>query len=570
MKKIKYLLLVVIAYVLFTPNVLAAKKYTIKFNANGGIGTIKNVICTVNKKCTLTKNKFKKEGYTFTGWNTKKNGKGKTINNAASVKNLVKSGTITLYAQWKKTSYKITYNLNNGVNNKENPKKFTITTKTIKLKKPTRDGYTFDGWYSDKKFKNKVTKIKKGTTKNIVLYAKWTANKYTIKFDGNGATSGSMNSITCTYDKKCTLPVNKYQKSDYTFVYWNTKKDGTGKNYKDNQSVKNIAKKGTITLYAVYKQNYYTVKFDGNGSTSGITNNVICYYDKDCTLTDNKFSKLSYNYVKWNTKSDGTGISYNNKQTVKNITKNNEITLYAIWDETFTSTVDRINLNDNILYDYTGTGSMSCGSNSNGYRFIKNADTFFQNKDVRMRTSNGITTIEPITTSLESFEWDTEEYNQEHDRIWNEFYALWNQLEYDETKEQNALQAINKLNKPYYVDFHNGFNNHIFSFYASSINIFIPISLADLNDGYITDGLGKSLDLSTTPNFANFYGRTNNKFIKFANDFNTPVQTYIEKLNAVFNGAYYLVEEGGCGTTNAPELLNEEICEQYNLNCSRW
>ena len=154
-----------------------ANKYTITFNGNGSTsGSTKKLSnCKYGKKYTLTKNGFKKKGYTFTGWNTKKDGSGKTYKNKAEVKNLSSKadGKVTLYAQWKKTKYTITYNLNKGKNNKSNPASYTITTKTVKLKNPTRKGYTFKGWYSDKKCTKKVTQIKKGSTGNVTLYAKW-------------------------------------------------------------------------------------------------------------------------------------------------------------------------------------------------------------------------------------------------------------------------------------------------------------------------------------------------------------------------------------------------------------
>ena len=128
-----------------------------------------------SKSYTLTKNAFKKKGYKFTGWNTKADGSGKTYKNAASVSKLTtKDGkTVKLYAQWKKVSYTITYKLNGGKNNSKNPAKYNVKTETIKLKKPTRKGYTFVGWYSDKSCKKKVTQIKKGSTGNKTLYAKW-------------------------------------------------------------------------------------------------------------------------------------------------------------------------------------------------------------------------------------------------------------------------------------------------------------------------------------------------------------------------------------------------------------
>lgn len=83
------------------------------------------------------------------------------------------TGNKTLYAKWSVKKYKITYKLKGGKNHKKNPKTYQVTTKTISLKKPVRKGYTFKGWYSDSKYKKKVTKIKKGSTGNKVLYARW-------------------------------------------------------------------------------------------------------------------------------------------------------------------------------------------------------------------------------------------------------------------------------------------------------------------------------------------------------------------------------------------------------------
>ncbi|MBQ2800418.1 MAG: InlB B-repeat-containing protein [Lachnospiraceae bacterium] len=73
------------------------------------------------------------------------------------------------------TTYAIKYVMNKGTNNKSNPE--TYSTKDVKLKNPTRKGYTFSGWYTDSKFKNKVTTIKASTKANITVYAKWTKVK---------------------------------------------------------------------------------------------------------------------------------------------------------------------------------------------------------------------------------------------------------------------------------------------------------------------------------------------------------------------------------------------------------
>ena len=72
------------------------------------------------------------------------------------------------------------------------------------------------------------------------------AKKYTIKFDGNGATSGKMSSMkSCNYGKSYKLKANAFKCKGYTFAGWNTKADGSGKAYKNKASVKNLTSKIT-------------------------------------------------------------------------------------------------------------------------------------------------------------------------------------------------------------------------------------------------------------------------------------------------------------------------------------
>lgn len=142
-------------------------KYRIAYVLNGGSNSSKNPTgYTPGKKITL-KNPTKK-GYTFVGWYTNK----KLTKKFTQITSKTK-GTLTLYAKWQPVKYRITYQLNGGKNSSKNPKTYTITAKTIKLKNPTRKGYKFVGWYSNKKCTKKVTQITKGSTGNMTLYAKW-------------------------------------------------------------------------------------------------------------------------------------------------------------------------------------------------------------------------------------------------------------------------------------------------------------------------------------------------------------------------------------------------------------
>ena len=87
-------------------------------------------------------------------------------------------------------SYKITYHLNGGVNNKSNPSSYFRTD--VSLKNPTRAGYLFKGWYKDSSYTNGITKISKTSACNYTLYAKWekvTVSPSSIKYyksDGVG------------------------------------------------------------------------------------------------------------------------------------------------------------------------------------------------------------------------------------------------------------------------------------------------------------------------------------------------------------------------------------------------
>lgn len=234
--------------------------YKIAFNGNkntGGSMTAQAMVYASGK--AIKANAFGKKGYKFKEWNTKADGSGKTYGNGGDGSKLaITAGkTVTLYAQWTKVRYSITYNMNNGKNSTNNPVHYYVTSNTIMLRKPTRTGYTFVGWYTDSKYKNKITSIVKGSTGNKKLYAKWTANKYNITFNGNRNSGGKMTAMSgCRFTATYTLKSNTFKRTGYKFAGWNTKADGTGKSYANGASVKNLTSKanGTVILYAQWKK----------------------------------------------------------------------------------------------------------------------------------------------------------------------------------------------------------------------------------------------------------------------------------------------------------------------------
>ena len=246
-------------------------KVTVKLNPNGG---------TVNKKAlSLSKGsvygKLPKpilKGNIFTGWYTAKKG-GKLIKSSSHVTNAT-----TLYAHWSKAKYKITYNLNGGKNSKKNPTSYTYNATKITLMPAKKTGYTFGGWYSDSKFKKKVTAVTKGSTGNRILYARWVPYTYTISFDGNlSVVTTQMTPMTIKYGMDYKIKANTYKATGgYKFAGWSLKQRGEVV-FKDKGdiSIASLVEKGyklkdgtKVKLWAQWKKRNFKITYNLNGGVN--------------------------------------------------------------------------------------------------------------------------------------------------------------------------------------------------------------------------------------------------------------------------------------------------------------
>ena len=97
--------------------------------------------------------------------------------------------------------------------------------------------------------------VKSSTDVRITMYANWIANTYTVNYNGNGSTEGSTANSSHIYDKANTLTANGFTRIGYKFICWNTKADGSGTNYEDQESVVNLTttNEDTIVLYAQWE-----------------------------------------------------------------------------------------------------------------------------------------------------------------------------------------------------------------------------------------------------------------------------------------------------------------------------
>lgn len=361
-------------------------KYTVAYNGNGSTsGSMLAQTFTYGKSYNLAANGFVRANYHFAGWNTKADGSGTSYSDKQSVKNLAtKNGTkVTLYAQWAKNTYTIRFHANGGAGSMADVTVLYDTVYSLPKNQFTLKGYQFDEWIdADHSMaiddEGNISRTSAQSRSDVVdLYAQWTPNEYYVAYNSNkpnGATgniSGTMAKSNHEYDTSNNLKANGYRLTGWTFQNWNTKADGSGTSYTDKQSVTNLtATNGaTVTLYAQWKANTYTVKYDGNGSTGGSTASSNHTYDTAKALTANGFTKTGYTFKGWNTKADGSGTVYTDKASVKNLSSTNgaTITLYAQW----TANKYTVAYNAN-----GGTGTMAKDTVSYGTGYVTKTNAF--------------------------------------------------------------------------------------------------------------------------------------------------------------------------------------------------
>lgn len=236
------------------------------------------------------------------------------------------SRTYTIAA---KTSYTVSFNANGGTGAPGSQTKWHGTALTLSGTKPTRTGYTFQGWGTSASdtSANYQPEGKYESNAAITLYAIWSPYTHTVAFNANGGTNAPV-SQTKRYGSIITITTSKPTRTGYTFLHWNTKSDGTGRSYNPGEAYGEDQNGGTVTLYAIWKINTWTVSYNANGGT-GAPGNQTKSYGVTLTLSSVKPTRASYNFKGWATSASSTTVVYNSGGSY---TSNANITLYAVWE----------------------------------------------------------------------------------------------------------------------------------------------------------------------------------------------------------------------------------------------
>ena len=252
-----------------TGNVVVSAKwepitYTIDFDTNGGLPTLSSIDYTIESD-SFTLQEITKVGYTFDGWY---NGETKVTEITTGT-----YGNMTLVAKWTADLYTISYDLADGVNNPENPTSYTIESGLITLKDPTKEGYTFAGWFNGEQL---ITTIDSNTLENISLTAKWTVNSYKLTFD----VDGNLTEKTFKYGESVTAIENP-TKVGHTFAGW-------------SEELPETMPANDITVEATWTVNSYKLTFDVDGNLTEKT----FKYAESVTAIENP-TKVGYTFAGW-------------------------------------------------------------------------------------------------------------------------------------------------------------------------------------------------------------------------------------------------------------------------------
>lgn len=241
------------------------------------------------------------DGYTFAGWTTSPDGGGTKYAPGAS---WTANGTLTLYAQWTPGEAGLTYDGNGATGGKTDPQN-GVTDQKVNVRQNgfTRDGYTFVRWDTQADCRGKaVNPGDKWTLQgSSTLYACWAGNMQTLTYHGNGATDGNTAAQSGHTGDELTTNANGFTRDGYTFVRWDTAKDGSGTAYGEGKNGvgRYTMKPAGNDLYAIWQANPASIRYRDDWGATGSTPDTTGVTGQDVTIAQNGFTRPGYTFTGW-------------------------------------------------------------------------------------------------------------------------------------------------------------------------------------------------------------------------------------------------------------------------------
>lgn len=225
--------------------------YYVRFNANGGSGSMENQEMSYDTSCNLNTNQFTRNGYEFKGWGKSTSDTAVSYSDGDSVKNLTqaKGGFVDLYAIWWKTTITISFDANGGSGSMSeiSAKVGETAVPACSFTAPT--GHSFSYWTCNLTpydyYAGDILTESNFPNDDCVFKANWKANPVTLTLsvDGNTLTQ------TCYYGTPTTISYMP-EKNNYIFAGWSESASSSTVSYASGARISLTAPK---TLYAVWK-----------------------------------------------------------------------------------------------------------------------------------------------------------------------------------------------------------------------------------------------------------------------------------------------------------------------------
>ena len=302
--------------------------YTVSYDANEGTGAPGRQTKTYGVTLTLTTLIPTRRNYSFVGWSKDRNATSASYTAGGSYTD---NADVTLYAVWQYNpeTYTIRYDANGGTGAPASQTKTYGVPLTLSAVKPTRAGYEFLGWSTDPTtmLTNYAPGERYTDEASVTLYAVWRyiPKTYEVKYDANGGGNTPARQ-TKTEDVTLILTSTIPTWYGYTFKGWATSSSATSATYQAGGS---YTANESVTLYAVWKINTYTVSFDANGG-SNAPNSQKKTHGQNLILTVAIPTRPNHVFLGWATDSTSKSVVYSPGATY---TAEEDVTLYAVWQE---------------------------------------------------------------------------------------------------------------------------------------------------------------------------------------------------------------------------------------------
>ena len=298
------------------------ERYSVRYTLNGGTVAENPDTYTVESDSFTLANPVR-TGYTFAGWT------GTGLEGPTLVVTVARGsfGDREYLATWTANINRVIFDANGGEGTMPPQEIATDASAALSANAFTRAGYTFAGWATEPSgeavFADGAA-YAMGTESSYTLYAVWAANRNELRFDGNGADEGTMDSLFVYTGETAALPENAFEKTGHTFVGWATEPDGEAV-YEEGAEYA-MGTEASYTLYAVWQANEYSVELQAENG--GPASSATVVFGQEFTLEVPAYE--GYRFLGW---FDAAGTQYTD-ESGKSLSAWNvaeDTALYAHW-----------------------------------------------------------------------------------------------------------------------------------------------------------------------------------------------------------------------------------------------